>query len=268
MRKYALLLIVLALVLAACAGPAGQALEPTALPVTGMDDGSTAPVVVTDEPAGEATGEPTAENTLEPTLAPTAGATEATGGAAPGSAAGGALVYALVPEESSVTYEVGETFLDQGNVFNVAVGKTQGVTGDIQVNFDRPQESSVGVLNVDISGFSSDSQRRDNAIRGRFLQSAQFPIVTFTPTAIEGLPETIEPGVEYPITLRGDLTVRDTTRPAAFEARVRLQEDTLTGQAATTILMSDYGFGPIDIFGVLKTEDEVKITVDFVARPQ
>jgi polyisoprenoid-binding protein YceI len=177
------------------------------------------------------------------------------------------VAFTLVPEESTVTYEVGETFIDQGNVFKVAVGQTQGVTGEIRLNFDRPQETTVGTLAVDISGFTSDSQRRDSAIRDRFLQSAQYPIVTFTPTEIEGLPETIEPGVEYPITLHGDLTIRDTTRPIVFDTRVRLVDNVLTGQAVTTLLMSEYGFGPIDILGILKTEDEVKITIDFVAQP-
>jgi hypothetical protein len=32
--------------------------------------------------------------------------------------------------------------------------------------------------------------------------------------------------------------------------------------------MSDFGFGPIEIFGILATEDEVKVTVDFTARPE
>jgi hypothetical protein len=31
--------------------------------------------------------------------------------------------------------------------------------------------------------------------------------------------------------------------------------------------MSDFGFGPIDIAGILKTEDEAKVTLNFVARP-
>ena len=165
-----------------------------------------------------------------------------------------------------MTYEVGETFIDQGNVFAVAVGQTQGVTGEIRVNFDQPQDTTVGALAVNISGFTSDNQRRDSAIRDRFLQSAQYPTVTFTPTEIEGLPEVIEPGVEYTITLRGDLTIRDTTRPIVFDAQVRQEGDTFTGQAVTTFLMSEYGFGPIDILGILKTEDEVKVTIDFVAR--
>jgi polyisoprenoid-binding protein YceI len=126
----------------------------------------------------------------------------------------------------------------------------------------------VGPLTVDISGLQSDSGRRDNALRGRYLESGRFPTVTFTPTAIEGLPETIEPGVEYPLVLQGDLTIRDTTRPATFETRVTLQDEALSGQATTTFLMSDFGFGPIEILNMLMTENEVKITVDFVARPQ
>jgi hypothetical protein len=47
-----------------------------------------------------------------------------------------------------------------------------------------------------------------------------------------------------------------------------MEDNTIAGQATTTFLMSDFGFGPISIMGMLNTEDEVKITVDFVARPQ
>jgi polyisoprenoid-binding protein YceI len=123
-------------------------------------------------------------------------------------------------------------------------------------------------MTADITGFQSDSGRRDRAIQDRFLQTAQFPTVTFTPTQIVGLPEKIEPGVEYPLTLQGDLTIRDATKPASFDTKVKLQDGALTGQAVTTILMSDFGFGPIDVLGMLKTEDQVKITIDFVARPK
>jgi hypothetical protein len=46
-----------------------------------------------------------------------------------------------------------------------------------------------------------------------------------------------------------------------------LRGDTLTGKATTTILLSQFGVGPISILSVLKTEDEAKITLEFVARP-
>jgi polyisoprenoid-binding protein YceI len=237
MYKFAMLLIVLTWGLAACSAQGGLAAASASL--------------TTSVPAVDETGTPVAEDVA----------------AREGDVLSGVVACAIVPEESTVTYEVGETFIDHGNVFAVAVGQTQGVTGEIRLNFDQPQDTTVGALTVDISGFTSDNQRRDSAIRDRFLQSAQYPTVTFTPTEIDGLPEAIEPGVDYAITLRGDLAIRDTTRPVVFDAQVRLDGDTLTGQAITTFLMSEYGFGPIDILGILKTEDEVKITVDFVARP-
>jgi hypothetical protein len=31
--------------------------------------------------------------------------------------------------------------------------------------------------------------------------------------------------------------------------------------------MSDFKFGPIELFGMLKTEDVAKVTLDLVARP-
>jgi hypothetical protein len=43
--------------------------------------------------------------------------------------------------------------------------------------------------------------------------------------------------------------------------------DELTGEAGTTILMSEFGIGPISIAGILNTEDEIKLSFTFVARP-
>jgi polyisoprenoid-binding protein YceI len=86
------------------------------------------------------------------------------------------------------------------------------------------------------------------------------------PTKIEGLPESGEEGVDYPLTITGDLTIKEVTKEVTFEAVIRLEGDTLTGTATTTILMSDFGVGPISILGILNTEDEVVLTLDFIAK--
>ena len=158
-------------------------------------------------------------------------------------------------------------FLNQDNAFNLAVGITSQVNGEILVDRDNPQNSSIGFVNVDISQFTSDNQRRDNAIRERFLESAQFPIAEFTPQEIQGLPASYEEGQQITFQVTGDLTIRDVTKPATFEVSMSGQGDTVTGEAATTILMSDFGFGPISIAGILNTEDELNIKIVFVARP-
>jgi polyisoprenoid-binding protein YceI len=262
------LLVTLVLILSACSGGAGQATEASAPPVivtasllptaTNPPAASAYPAVTSDPATAAATA----------TAAYPAADPPATAAPAAGSALTGVVVYAIAPEESTITYEVGETFIMEGNVFKQAVGKTPGVTGEIQVDFDQPQNTTIGALSANITGFTSDSGRRDGAIRDRFLESAKYPTVTFTPTSIEGLPAAFEPGVDYPITISGDVTIRETTKPAVFQAIVRLEDGAISGQANTTFLMSDFGFGPISIMGMLNTEDEVKITVNFVARPQ
>jgi polyisoprenoid-binding protein YceI len=141
------------------------------------------------------------------------------------------------------------------------------VAGEIQVDLANPQNSQVGTLTADISLFTSDSSRRDQAIRDRFLESRRFPTVTFTPTEILGLPETYTPGEEIQFTVVGDATIRDVTLPVTFEATARATPEELRGTAETTFLMSEFGFGPILMAGILGTEDEVKIRVSFLARP-
>lgn len=181
--------------------------------------------------------------------------------------AGDLETFKIIPGESQVSYEVGEVFLNQGNAFNVAVGITSEVNGEISVDRQNPQNSSVGVVRVDISQFTSDSPRRDSTIRDRFLQSSQFPIVEFTPGEIQGLPETYQEGEQISFQIMGNATIRDVTKPVTFDVTMVGNGDTITGEATTTILMSEFGFGPISIAGILNTEDEVKVKLMFVARP-
>jgi polyisoprenoid-binding protein YceI len=186
---------------------------------------------------------------------------------APGStntAAG--MKFAIVPGESQVSYQVGETLFNQGNVFNLALGVTPQVSGDILIDNSNPKNSTIGPITVDISKFTSDSTLRDNQIRRNWLESSTFPLAIFTPTSIEGLPNVGAENTDYSLRITGDLTVHDVTQPVTFDATIRLSGDTLTGTATTTILMSSFGVGPISIGGILETQDEALLTLTLVAR--
>jgi polyisoprenoid-binding protein YceI len=256
MTKTISFLIVLAFALGACASPAAPPAQAPGTPLPATEPTAAARPPTQAVSANQAA--PATPTALPPdeNPAPTAA-----------SASGGAVVYKIVPSSSKVSYQVDEVFLDQGNRLNTAIGVTQGISGTITIDPAQPQNSSLSAFTVDISQFTSDSGRRDNAIRGRFLESAKYPTVTFVPSKITGLPAAIQEGVEYQLQVSGDLTIRDTTRPAVFDVTVKLSGTTLSGQATTQILMSDFGFGPISLFNVLKTNDEVKVTFDFVANP-
>jgi polyisoprenoid-binding protein YceI len=187
--------------------------------------------------------------------------------AAQSPAPAGAQRFVIAPGESSVTYRVNETFISEGNRLNTAVGVTTEVRGEIFIDRGRPANSRIGLVSVDISQFKSDSARRDNAIRDRWLQSARFPIAEFTPTSIQGLPESYQNGREVPVQITGSLKIRDVASPTTFASTVKLEGNTLTVTGVTTIKMTDFGFDPPSIFGILRSENEAKLEFKFVARP-
>jgi polyisoprenoid-binding protein YceI len=184
--------------------------------------------------------------------------------------AGGAGIqrFVIVPDESTVTYRVAETFIREGNRLNTAVGVTRTVRGEVRVNRADPRQSSIGPITVDISRFSSDSERRDQAIRDRWLESARFPTAQFTPRAIRGLPSTYRDGQELRLQIAGNLKVRDVVRPVTFDAVMTVTGNTLTGTAKAAVKMTDFGFDPPSILGILRAENDVAIEFAITARAQ
>ncbi len=177
------------------------------------------------------------------------------------------LLLRIVPEETTLTYEVGETFINQNNRFATAIGMTSEVNGEVYANLEDPSKSSLGVITVDISTLTSDNSRRDNAIRRDWLESSKYPLVTFVPRSITNLPETFTPGQPYTFEVQGELTIKQTTLGAEFSVTASFDQQELKGSAVSEFKMSDFDIGPINLAGILKTEDLVKIHLDFVARP-
>lgn len=254
MYKKIAVIAVLFMFLAACAGPAATAIQPAA---------ATTSAAAVTQPAAAATDLPVATAAS----AATAAVTTTTGGQAP-AASSGAVVYQIVPGQSKVSYQVDETLLNENNRLNTAVGVTQGISGTIQIDHSQPANSKLGPFTVDVSQLTSDSGRRDQYIRTHFLESSRFPTVTFNTTKVSGLPASIQDGVDNTFQVTGDLTIHQVTKPATFNVTARLTGTTLTGQANTQILMSDFGIGPITLFNLLNTKDQVNVTFQFTAQPQ
>lgn len=206
-----------------------------------------------------------AQSVAKPTQVAGAAAPAATAPAVNAPASGSGKVYKIDPAQSEVHYEVGETFL-QGNRFNLAIGRTKGVAGEILVDMTNPAQSQIGTLVINVSQFTSDEDRRDNFIRRTGLESSKYPNATFKPTAIEGLPATVKAGDTLNLKVTGDLTVKETTKPVTWDVKLTVNADQISGQATVQIKMSDFGVGPLKL-PILSTEDDVKLVFDFVAVP-
>jgi polyisoprenoid-binding protein YceI len=217
----------------------------------------------------------------EPTATPSSVAEPATSVATTDDGTGsgevnGLQTYLIIPEESTASYLVDEEFFDgalakfgiQAGLTDV-IGSTQEIEGELELNLD-DLTSPLGTnrFTANLSGLTTDQQRRDRWIQENGPQFSKFPIAEFTATSIEDAPATYTEGDKVQFKLVGDLTIRETTQPVAFDVTAKLEGDTITGVATAQLLMSDFGIEPPDFANTLSVENEFQVRVEFTAREQ
>jgi polyisoprenoid-binding protein YceI len=175
-----------------------------------------------------------------------------------------ATVYAIVPEESAARYRVQEELAQVGKT--EAVGETQAIIGQFGFNEDGlPLPCSR--FDVDLRTLRSDQAKRDNFLYQNTLEAEKYPLATFVLRAVEGIEAPLEEGEETTLRLIGDLMLRDITQLVAWEANVTLVDGALSGTAATTFEMSDFGIEPPSVPVVLSLDETIRLEVDLTARP-
>ena len=184
--------------------------------------------------------------------------------AAPRLVAGpGETVYRIDPTRSQLTYRIAERII--GQTAGHASGSTSGIAGDIAINANDPSASRVGQIVANVEELHSDNNLRDARIRQDFLESHAHPLAVFTATSLHGLPNSIAPGVAYPFSIEGNLTVHGVTAPVTWNATGTVSGAELRVTAATTVKLSTFGISPISIAGLVSTGDATGLTFDLVA---
>lgn len=180
--------------------------------------------------------------------------------------------FYIDPARSQASYIAEEEFFNDavgmlGKALGLAnaVGVTHAIEGEISIVPATAPQIASGRFQVDISTLKSDDNRRDNRIRERWLESARYPMATFVPTAIQDFPAAAAEGQPFSFKLAGDMTIRELTKPVVFDVTATLQGDTLTGLAQTELLMTDFGFEPPEMTGLLKVMDAVTVKLEFTA---
>lgn len=174
-------------------------------------------------------------------------------------------VFRISQDDSTVQFAIDEVL--RGSDFT-AVGTTSEVGGDILVNFTEPSASQVGQIRVNARTLKTDSSNRDGAIARFILMSEadENEFIEFNPTSVSGLPTNIEIGETAEIEVTGDLTITGTTAEATFTGTVTLDsEDQISGSLEATVLRSTYGLTIPSVPFVAEVDDEVILTINFVA---
>lgn len=180
--------------------------------------------------------------------------------------AGGSGVYVIAQGQSRATFTIDEVL---SGVPTTVVGTTDQVAGEIHMDGGNPAASQLGVITINARTLATDSEFRNRAINNEILDVGDFEFITFTPTAVEGLPAEVTVGQSYSFNVTGDLTIRDITRSETFAVTATLVSETqLEGHGETTVLRSNYDLTIPSVPQVADVTDEVLLAIDFVAVAQ
>lgn len=294
MRKLAMIttMFVTALLLSGCfalqepEAASGTAVAPTLvpeptplpeqLPIDAITDGAD------DEPAAPQSDDPPADYPVEAPPPPEAPPAEYPAGEAPAApqatalpadypapgaeAAAGSRTYVLDPARSEARFTIEEVLR---NVDTTVVGVTSNLAGELALDLANPAGAQIGAIVINARDFVTDNEFRNRAIANEILRSNEFEFITFTPTAIEGLPGTAVPGESYTVQVSGDLTITDQTRPVTFETEITpLSADELQGLARAEILYADFGLEIPFAQAVQAVEDTLLLELAFTAVAQ
>lgn len=204
-----------------------------------------------------------ASQALTPTTEAVAPAAETPtpGSAAPAAAA---RTYTADPARSEVRFVVDEVLLGRDNR---VVGSSSAVSATVTVDPAAPTEAQVGPVQVDARSLQTDDSFRDRAVRSQILQSGrdEFQYVTFTPTAVEGIPQQVMVGEPFDFTIAGDLQIRDVSAPVTFAATATpLSQDEIELHASATVQRETFDLNIPRVPGVARVSDDVTLELDLV----
>ena len=158
-------------------------------------------------------------------------------------------------DETFAGYRVREEFASIGVAD--AVGRTADVTGTAEIEDDRITAAD---LEADMTTLTSDESRRDDALRGRGIETDRFPGAEFRLTEPVDLTRRNQ-------TVAGELTLHGETQPIDVKVGAqRLGGDAIEVVGSAPIAFADFQIEPPSVAGVVTVED--RGTLEFKLRLQ
>lgn len=154
------------------------------------------------------------------------------------------------------------------NFPNDAVGRTKDISGVVVIAADGQILTDRSAVTVNVARLQSDQSRRDNFIRMNTLQTSRYPEVHFVPTEIRGLPLPLPAEGQAAITVRGELTIRNVTRPVEWTGTATFTPDGMNVAASTVITFEEFQLAKPRVAAVLSVDDQIRLEVDIRFRRQ
>ncbi|HVH30820.1 MAG TPA: YceI family protein, partial [bacterium] len=110
---------------------------------------------------------------------------------------------------------------------------------------------------IDARRITTGSGLRDAQMHRDFLQSDQYPVMTFQGTAV---PTGSLAALSFPARVTGRVTIKGTSHDVEFPVRVIALQDSYRVDGKFTLRMTDFGI-PIPRFFIFAASDPVEVTM-------
>ena len=178
----------------------------------------------------------------------------------------GQIIFEIQQSLSQATFTIDEIFR---GVDTTVVGVTNQVAAQILLDFNDPAASQIGLVQINARTLLTNSENRNRAIRNQILDVDDYEFISFEPSKLEGLPESIEIGGVYEIEIIGDLTIRNIVNEVTFVASINIESLTqISGEASTVIQRGDFELTIPRVPSVAGVSENVIIAINFVAVAQ
>ena len=169
----------------------------------------------------------------------------------------------IAPDGNTARYLVREQ-LAGFDFPNDAVGETHEVSGSVGFNVDGEVVAEESSIVVNITGLTSDRDRRDGFIQRRTLEGETYPTVELVPIQTRGLEFPLPENSTLTFDIVGYLTVRDVTEVTSWRVTAQFNDGSLTGTARTEFTFDEFGMEKPSVGSVLSVADAIRLELDFI----
>lgn len=202
---------------------------------------------------------PAAAPSPVPTVAPATAAPTATPTPEPG-----ALVFQVQSGKATVRVREQLAGLSAPNDAVLEVTDVKGMFG-VRADGTFTPDSKIS---VGLEALRSDSNTRDNFIKGSTLAVRRFPTADFVPVRTVGLPAPLPAGGEWAFQVIGKMTIAGVDKEVSWDVKARREGSAVTasGKNAPPWKFSDFGLQVPRVASVLSIVDEIRLELELVAR--
>ncbi len=168
----------------------------------------------------------------------------------------------LAPTGNLVRFIVREKLI-ANTIENDAIGTTTAIAGMVVLDARGKVDTTQSKITVQLDSLKSDQSRRDGYIKGRTLETRQFPAAMLVIKDLQGLPATLPTSGTMNLNLVGDLTVHGVTKSVTWVTTVTADATGFSGRATTHLKFEDFNMTQPSVPVLAHVDNDIKLEYDF-----